>query len=198
MILNWFFQLAFSAPTRNCSTTSLEINNFQPTFYLIESPNVSTMAYLWRTLQTSSRLLNTHDYSRKNGKNIFRIGYGTTIGILFKSTCASVLMYIIMVKKNHIQDGFLNYFSCYNKMLYRWRWKASITNSLFKQYHESLKFGFFDAISILEEVYDVYFAKPDARVTSCDIHKAMKGYYCTKKISIKSQWRCQWQRCKDK
>ena len=198
MILNPFFQVAISTPTHNCSTTWLEISNLQATFYLIGSPNVSTTAYLWRTLQINGRSLNIHYYSRKNGKNIFRIWYGTTIGILFKSTCASVLMCIIMVKKNHIQDGFLNYFSCYNKMLYRLRRKASITNSLFQQYHDSLKFGFNDTISVLEEVYDVYFAKPDARVTSSDIHKAMKEYYCTRKISIKSQWRCQWQRCKDK
>ena len=160
--------------------------------------NVSTNAYLWRTVYTDSRSFGTHDYSKKNGKNILMAGYAMTICILIKSSCAYVLMHVIMVKKIHVWDGFFYYFSCYNRMQYRWRWKASIINAFFIQHHDSLKIGLNDTISVLEEVYVVYLVKTDARVTKSDIHKVTKRCYCTTKISINLQCNYQWQRCKDK
>ena len=150
----------------NCRRAAFEFNNVQATSYVTRLSNVLTIACLWRTRQINSRSFNTHNYSRKNGKNVLMIGYGTAIHILFKS----------------ILNGFFNYFSCYNKKRYRLKQKAPIFNAFDTQHHDCLKFGFNDTISVLEEVYAVYLVKLGARVTNYDIYKVMKQYYC---ITIK-------------
>ena len=127
----------------------------------------------WRTMHAHCRALQPHDYSRKNIKNILMIGYAMVIWILIESRCASVLIHVIMVKHIHIWDWFFDFFSCYNKMQYRWRLESSIFNAHYWEYHDSLYIGLQDIISVLEEVYVVYLVKLGARVTNSDIHKAI-------------------------
>ena len=104
--------------------------------------------------------------------------------------------------RNHHQTNWylkriFRFFSCYNKIVYKSRWKTSIINSFWKQHHDCLYIGLNDTISVWKEVYVVYLVKLDARVTNSDIYKVTKRCYCTRIFSIKLQWKCQWQRCKD-